>query len=41
MGVGDKIINTNMSLDKFAESGVLQKEMERLDIEEKNSDSPR
>lgn len=36
-----KIINTNMSLDKnFSESGVLQKEMERLDIEEKNSDSP-
>ncbi|XP_012216783.1 insulin-like growth factor 2 mRNA-binding protein 1 isoform X6 [Linepithema humile] len=29
-----------MSLDKFSDSGVLQKEMERLDIEEKNSDSP-
>ncbi|XP_029665017.1 insulin-like growth factor 2 mRNA-binding protein 1 isoform X4 [Formica exsecta] len=28
-----------MSLDKFAEGGVLQKEMERLEIEEKNGDS--
>ncbi|KYM86026.1 Insulin-like growth factor 2 mRNA-binding protein 3-A [Atta colombica] len=31
----------NMSLDKFAEGGMLQKEMERLEIEEKNGDSPR
>ncbi|XP_024874656.1 insulin-like growth factor 2 mRNA-binding protein 1 isoform X3 [Temnothorax curvispinosus] len=29
-----------MSLDKFAEGGMLQKEMERLEIEEKNGDSP-
>lgn len=28
-----------MSLDKFAEGGLLQKEMERLEIEEKNGDS--
>jgi len=42
VGVWDKeIININMSLDKFTESSVLQKEMDRLDIEEKNSDSPR
>ena len=30
-----------MSLDKFAEGGLLQKEMERLDIEDKNGDGPR
>lgn len=30
-----------MSLDKFAEGGMLQKEMERLDIEDKNGDAAR
>lgn len=30
-----------MSLDKFAEGGILQKEMERLEIEEKNGDGSR
>lgn len=37
----EKVINVNMSLDKFAEGGMLQKEMERLEIEEKNGDSQR
>lgn len=30
-----------MSLDKFADGAVLQKEMERLEIEEKNGEGPR
>lgn len=30
-----------MSLDKFSEGGMLQKEMERLDIEDKNGDGQR
>lgn len=30
-----------MSLDKFADGGVLQKEMERLEMEEKNGDATR
>lgn len=34
------IKRVNMSLDKFTESS-LQKEMERLDIEEKNGDAQR
>lgn len=30
-----------MALDKFSEGGMLQKEMERLEIEDKNGDSGR
>lgn len=30
-----------MSMDKFGESGMLQKEMERLDIEDRNGDGQR
>jgi len=30
-----------MALDKFAEGAMLQKEMERLDIEDKNDDNQR
>jgi len=36
-----ELLNVNMSLDKFAEGAMLQKEMERLEIEEKNDDSQR
>lgn len=30
-----------MSLDKFSEGGMLQKEMERLEIEDKNGETTR
>lgn len=39
--IESEIINVNMSMDKFGDSGSLQKDMERLDIEEKNGDAQR